>query len=261
MFSKLERTEYSYEKGMAYENLLDVLNHAGIAVEWWDNNTGHKGIAARVTYQSLASKTDAEFCAAGECNDGIFLAALQEFAATVTQDTVLVLHQIGSHGPSYSLRYPADLEKFAPACRTAEFKKCSEEEIVNAYDNTIAYTDKVLAETIDFLDAQSNLSTALLYISDHGESLGEGGLFLHGTPYFMAPSEQTKVPMLLWISGKFEDQFALVGDCLRDNRMTAFSHDNLFHSVLGMLDIQTRDYDAGLDIFAPCKKTAQANLE
>ena len=61
--------------------------------------------------------------------------------------------------------------------------------MTNAYDNTIAYTDKVLADLIDLLAMQEGLSTSLIYVSDHGESLGEKGLYLHGAPYFMAPDE------------------------------------------------------------------------
>jgi lipid A ethanolaminephosphotransferase len=185
--------------------------------------------------------------------DGIFMAALKEYADTITQDTVLVLHQAGSHGPTYYLRYPESFERFQPACRTAEFKNCTPEEITRAYDNTIAYTDKILADTIRMLDAQTKLDTALLYVSDHGESLGEGGLYLHGSPYFMAPEYQTKVPMILWMSQGFSKRMGIDGDCVADKKGDRLSHDNLFHSLLGMLDVQTAAHDASLDIFASCK--------
>ena len=255
MFSNFERSDYSYEKGVSNQNVLDVLSHAGLAVEWWDYNTGHKGIADRIPSVSFAGEAIPEFCRAGECDDGIFLEKLKAFASEITQDTVLVFHQIGTHGPAYYLRYPPEFEKFKPACRTAEFKRCTPQEIVNAYDNTIAYTDKVLAETISFLQTQKNLNTSLLYVSDHGESLGEGGLYLHGTPYFMAPAEQTKIPMILWMSDGFEQQFALQKECLADKRGSALTHDNFFHSILGMLDVETQERDPYLDIFASCKTT------
>lgn len=258
MFSKFTRSDYTYEKGVSHQNMLDVLSHAGLAVEWWDNNTGHKGIADRIPSRSLAAETDPDFCASGECTDGIFLEPLKAFVAGITQDTMLVFHQIGSHGPSYYLRYPPDFEKFKPACHTGEFTKCTPQDIVNAYDNTIAYTDKILAETISFLQEQSDLATALLYVSDHGESLGEGGLYLHGTPYVVGPDTQIKVPMLVWMSDKFADRFGHQGACLRDRRMASASHDNLFHSVLGMLDVRTSAYDSTLDIFAPCKRPEKA---
>ena len=253
MFSNYTRDDYTYEKGISTEDLLDVLHHAGFAVEWWDDNTGDKGIAARLPKRSFTNFENAEFCASGECTDGIFMQHLEAFAPTITEDTVLVLHQIGSHGPTYHLRYPSDFGPFQPACNTAEFTNCSPEEIVNAYDNTIAYTDHILSQTIDFLQAQEGLTTSLLYVSDHGESLGEGGLYLHGTPYFMAPEEQTKVPMILWLSEDFKDRFEISEECLVANADAPLSHDNLFHSVLGLLDIKTDALDEKLDIFADCK--------
>ena len=255
MFSEFDRDGYSYEKGISHENVLDVISHAGLNVEWWDNNTGDKGIADRIEARSFTQTSNKEFCAAGECMDGIFMQALKEYANTITQDTVLVLHQIGSHGPTYYLRYPKEFERFTPACRTAEFKNCSAAEITNSYDNTIAYTDEILAQTIAMLQSQDQLATALLYVSDHGESLGEGGLYLHGSPYFMAPEYQTKVPMILWMSEAFKDKFAIDQSCLVAKKAAILSHDNLFHSLLGMLDIQTNERAPSLDIFASCKAT------
>lgn len=253
MFSKFTRDEYSYEKGISHQNVLDVLSHAGLHVEWWDNNTGNKNLADRLPSRTYTNTENEEFCAAGECMDGIFMQALKDYADTISQDTVLVLHQIGSHGPTYYLRYPEEFERFTPACRTAEFKNCSAQEITNAYDNTIAYTDEILAQTITFLQSQDRLTTSLLYISDHGESLGEGGLYLHGSPYFMAPEQQTKVPMILWMSQAYQDRFGVDQSCLTDMKNAALSHDNLFHSLLGMLDIKTSERNPAMDIFASCK--------
>lgn len=256
MFSNLRRGEYSYQKGISNQNLLDVLSHAGVVVEWWDNNTGDKQIAARVSRRQITKKNGAAFCEAGECNDGIFLALLRDFAATMTEDTVLVLHQIGSHGPAYFLRYPKEYERFTPACQTPELKDCSAEEIRNAYDNTILYTDHVLSQTIDLLAAQDRVIPALLYVSDHGESLGEDGLFLHGSPYFMAPDAQTKVPMLLWLPETFRAAFHMDTACIRAKTTAAISHDNLFHSILGLMDIQTGVRHDALDLFADCHQHA-----
>jgi lipid A ethanolaminephosphotransferase len=254
MFSKFTRADYSYETALSHENVLDVIARAGLHVEWWDNNTGHKNIADRVTARTFTDSTDPQFCAAGECIDGIFLKALADYADTVTTDTVLVLHQIGSHGPTYHLRYPPEAEQFTPACRTAEFKACTPQEILNAYDNTILYTDEMLAKIIAILQARDTLATAMLYISDHGESLGEGGLYLHGTPYFMAPPEQNHVPMITWMSDLFTVQTGLDGACIALQKDTSLSHDNLFHSLLGLLDIRTAARDPALDIFTPCRK-------
>jgi lipid A ethanolaminephosphotransferase len=254
MFSPLTKDAYSYEGGLSNENLLDVLMHAGFDVEWWDNNTGDKNIGDRLPVRPrvMTAEDGAEFCQP-ECIDGVFLKALQEKADTITKDTVIVLHQIGSHGPSYWLRYPADGELFAPACKTEELTQCSSEEIVNAYDNTIAYTDRFLAQVIDILQASDRVIPAMYYVSDHGESLGEGGLYLHGTPYFMAPEYQTHVPMVIWMSDRFRASLALDEDCLKSKAQGPVSHDNMFSTVLGMLDVSTLAKDAGLDLTAACR--------
>jgi lipid A ethanolaminephosphotransferase len=260
MFSKFTRDEYSYEKGVSHQNVLDVLSHAGLHVEWWDNNTGDKNLADRLPSRTFTNTESEEFCAAGECMDGVFMQALKDYADSITQDTVLVLHQIGSHGPTYYLRYPQEFERFTPACNTAEFKNCTAQEVTNAYDNTIAYTDEILAQTIAFLQSQDRLTTSLLYISDHGESLGERGLYLHGSPYFMAPEQQTKVPMILWMSQSFQNRFGFDQNCLADMKNASLSHDNLFHSLLGMLDIKTNERNPALDIFASCKTIEKVAL-
>ena len=257
MFSPLTRAEYSYEGGLSHENLLDVLTHAGFDVEWWDNNTGDKNIGDRLQVRPRKMKAEdgAEFCFP-ECIDAVFLKSLQDKADTITRNTVIVLHQIGSHGPSYWLRYPPERELFKPACQTPELTNCSSEEIVNAYDNTIAYTDWFLAQVIDQLDASDRVIPAMYYVSDHGESLGEGGLYLHGTPYFMAPDYQTRVPMVLWMSQRFRDSLALDQGCLAKAADAPVSHDNMFSTVLGMLDVTTTARDETLDLAAPCRAVA-----
>jgi lipid A ethanolaminephosphotransferase len=252
MFSPLTRASYSYEGGIGTENLVDVLAHAGFHVEWWDNNTGHKDVASRIPSRVMTAEDGPEFCFP-ECIDGIFLKSLQEKADTITEDTVIVLHQIGSHGPSYWLRYPADREIFAPACKTPELTDCTSQEIVNAYDNTIAYTDYFLSQVIDLLDASGRVTPAMFYVSDHGESLGEGGLYLHGTPYFMAPETQTRVPMLIWMSKTFRDSLALDGGCMAEAAKAPVSHDNMFSTVIGMLDVTTTAKDATLDLAGACR--------
>ena len=255
MFSPLTKDAYSYEGGLSNENLLDVLTHAGFDVEWWDNNTGDKNIADRLAVRphTMVAEDGAEFCFP-ECIDGVFLKKLQDKADTITKDTVIVLHQIGSHGPSYWLRYPADRELFTPACKTPELTQCSTEEIVNAYDNTIAYTDWFLAQVIDLLDASDRVIPAMYYVSDHGESLGEAGLYLHGTPYFMAPEYQTQVPMVIWMSGRFRDSLRVDPDCLKAKAADPVSHDNMFSTVLGMVDVTTEARDPALDLAGACRQ-------
>jgi len=258
MFSRFGRGEYSYTNGLANENLLDVLNHAGVQVRWLDNNTGDKGIAARVGgSQILTYLDDEQYCSTGECNDGIFLPYLQEAIENITEDTVLVMHHIGSHGPAYYLRYPDAYKRFTPTCDSTELKNCTSDEIINAYDNTIAYTDHVLAETIKLLETQDKAVTSMIYMSDHGESLGEGGLYLHGTPYFMAPDTQTKVPFVIWLSEAYKSAFAPDMTCLNMRAQTPATHANLFHSVLGLMDITTTEKSADLDLFSNCSTAAE----
>jgi lipid A ethanolaminephosphotransferase len=203
----------------------------------------------------MTAADGAEFCQP-ECIDGIFLSHLRQKAEAITGNTVIVLHQIGSHGPSYWLRYPADRELFAPACKTEELTECTAEEIVNAYDNTIAYTDWFLAQVIDVLDASDRVIPAMYYVSDHGESLGEGGLYLHGTPYFMAPEYQTHVPMVIWMSERFRASLAVDEECLGAAAANPASHDNMFSTVLGMVDVTTTAKDEALDLAGACRQAA-----
>lgn len=253
MFSHLTRSGFSNRKAKASENLLDIVQRTGFHTEWWDNNSGHKGIAKRVPSQKFSSGTDPEFCRNGECDDGILTKKLRPYIAKVEGNTLLVLHQIGSHGPTYFLRYPETMEAFKPACRTAQFADCSQAEIVAAYDNTILYTDKNIADIIDLAEKHSGrLASAVIYVSDHGESLGESGLYLHGAPYFIAPKEQTKVPFVAWFSDEFSKQMNLKWDCLRAKQDDAVTHDALFHSMLGLLNIETIVRDSALDLFGTC---------
>ena len=252
MFSKLDRANYSYEAGSSQENVLDVIQRAGYAVEWIDNNTGDKGLADRAIYTQVTYADDAKFCGEGECIDGILVQEVEKRLPKIKNNTLLVLHQIGSHGPSYYLRYPREFEKFKPACKTSNFFDCTREEIVNAYDNSIAYTDKVIADLISLLQKQDQINTSMMYISDHGESLGENGLFLHGTPYFMAPEEQTKVPMILWLSENYKSMTSIKTACLKTKSTQEYSHANFFHSLLAMTGVQTVEYKPSLDIFNNC---------
>lgn len=254
MFSIYTRAEFSVYKANSIENLTDVMRHAGIQIAWWDNNTGSKGIADRISYEKLSREKDERFCHDGECNDGILVERLRRHLDEITDDTVLILHQIGSHGPAYFLRYPPEFEKFKPACSTVQFADCTQQEIINAYDNTIVYTDHVLSQIIDLLKSRSDkFATSMLYISDHGESLGESGLYLHGLPYFIAPDTQTKVPFIAWFSDDFVKTMRLDLSCLVAKKEQSYSHDNLFHSILGIMDIKTAVYRQDLDIFASCQ--------
>lgn len=191
------------------------------------------------------------------CWDGLLVDRLQrELVATRADrplhDRVIVLHTKGSHGPAYYLRYPPAFERFTPACRSNELSRCTPQEIRNAYDNSILYTDHVLASAIDALAARRDVDSALVYVSDHGESTGEHGLYLHGAPYLVAPDAQTHVPMLLWLSDGFRMRRGINLSCVDRQRHLPASHDNLFDLVLGLLDVRTSAYRARLDPLAPC---------
>ncbi|MCB1474574.1 MAG: phosphoethanolamine--lipid A transferase [Rhodobiaceae bacterium] len=257
MFSEFTRANYSEDAGRSYENLLDVMQHAGMRAEWWDNNTGSKGVAARAPTRVFTYETDPKYCEDGECRDEIMVDALPAFFDSVKGDTVLVIHQIGSHGPTYHLRYTKPFERFTPVCRTATFAECTHDEIVNAYDNTILYTDHVLARIIDMLnERQGQFTSMMFYASDHGESLGENGLYLHGVPYFLAPSEQTHIPFMFWLSNDLAEEREVDTACLKSHEDAPVSHDNVFHSMLGLMDIDTSVYHRDLDIFASCRDRA-----
>jgi len=253
MFSNLDRADYSHDEARQRESLLDVLNHAGIDTVWLDNNSGCKGVCDHSPTWTAAGLDIDGLCEDGECFDAVLLDKLEEAIQSADRDTVIVLHQNGSHGPAYYRRYPDEFRRFTPDCRSDDFADCTREEIVNSYDNTIYYTDYFLSQVIDRLESHSAaMDTALLYVSDHGESLGEFGLYLHGTPYFLAPEAQTHVPMLLWLSTPYRQDFAIDTTCLQGRKAERLSHDNVFHSVLGLLDIGTTDHRADLDLFSGC---------
>jgi lipid A ethanolaminephosphotransferase len=254
MFSNMGRKGYNASRAKNEEGVLDVLKHAGLNVVWRDNQSGCKGTCNRVTVQDVSKLKDPVLCANNECRDEILLQGLQQFIDNLDQDTVLVLHQMGSHGPEYFKRYPKAFEKFTPVCESNALNNCSRESIVNGYDNTLLYTDHVLASLIDILRSnQGKVDTAMLYMSDHGESLGEYNLYLHGTPYLLAPDQQKHVPMVAWFSEAYQHAFSLNANCLQQQRNAPLSQDNLFHSMLGLLQVNSTVYNSSLDMFAGCR--------
>lgn len=247
MFSAYGRAEYTERQTRSTENLLDVLTHTKhVNVLWRDNNSDSKGVAVRVPNEDFKTSARNPRCD-GECRDLGMLHGLQEYIDRQKDDVFIVLHQMGNHGPAYYKRYPQEFEKFRPACRTNELEACSREEIVNAYDNAILYTDHFLAEVISLLKRNTTkFETAMIYVSDHGESLGEKGAYLHGLPYLIAPDEQKKVPLIVWLGeslrGKLDE-----ADLARV-QSARLSHDNLFHTVLGLFEVKTTLYHRELDL-------------
>lgn len=254
MLSGLGRENYSLRKARSQENLLDVVKRSGVDVLWIDNQSGCKQTCDRLQRINTSTMKLSLYCPNGECHDEIMLEEMRKYVATINNDTLIVLHQMGSHGPAYYLRHPEKFRQFTPECRTELLDKCSKNEIVNSYDNTILYTDHFLSSLISELHGyEKEFDTGMLYMSDHGESLGEYGLYLHGAPYMLAPEFQTHVPAMLWLSRRFQEGSGISSSCLLQDRERPLSHDNLFHSVLGVFSIKTRVYQPALDIFAACR--------
>ena len=253
MFSPYGRRDYNEGQIRSHQSLLHVLDHAGIATLWRDNQSGCKGVCDGLPIERLDDAKDTDLCDGKRCLDEILIKNLRAQLLPAKGDRVVVLHQLGNHGPSYFERYPQAFKRFTPTCDNPELGQCEREQIVNAYDNALLYTDHVLAQAIGFLGRQTEYDTALIYVSDHGESLGEKGLFLHGMPYSIAPEEQTRVPMVMWFSPGLLSDSGLDLDCLRRRASQPASHDNLFPSVLGLLQVRTEAYRRAGDLFAACR--------
>ena len=264
MFSHLGKRDFE-SRSNDYENLLDVVQRAGMAVLWIDNQAGCKGVCDRVPHADAgqpapgAPALPAGLCTDGECLDAALFEGLDARIAALpaearSRGVLLVMHQMGSHGPAYARRSPPDRKPFMPECTTNVLQQCDRAALVNAYDNSIAYTDHVLALGTAWLAQQRQRhAPMLLYVSDHGESLGENNLYLHGLPYAVAPREQKHVPMITWLPEPGTAPGGLAIDCLRGLRERPYSHDNLFHTALGILGVRSAEYRAELDAFAACR--------
>jgi lipid A ethanolaminephosphotransferase len=257
MFSALGREQFLAAKGRQ-EGLLDVLKKAGITQLWRNNNSGCKGACDRIPSEDVSRSTNPAYCTRSECFDEILLDGLKEKLKTLSDkpsNTMIILHQLGSHGPAYYLRSPKALKRFTPECETNQLQQCTKDQIVNAYDNTIIYTDHLIAQSIELLKSLSaTYDTALLYVSDHGESLGEGGTYLHGLPYAFAPKVQKHVPLITWLSDSFASRLQIDKTCLNGLRDKPLSHDNLFHSLLFLNEVESSLYQQDKNLFAQCSK-------
>lgn len=250
MFSRLGRANFSRRRALSEENVLDVLKHSGVDVRWRDNNSPCRGTCAGVALEDVRHLDVPGVCDGGNCLDDVLLQGLDARIKAAGGDRLIVLHMLGSHGPSYFRRYPPAFRRFLPECAQDAVQDCSREAIVNAYDNTLLYTDHVVAQALALLrQHRAQVEPTLLYVSDHGESLGENGLYLHTLPFMLAPDVQKHVAMLLWSPG-------LDLQCLQGLRDQAASHDNLFHTVLGLFGVETREYKPELDLFRGCRRAA-----
>jgi len=246
MFSKFGRETFNYRRGVGYENVLDILQHTGkVSLLWRDNNSDSKGVALRIPYEDYKRSVRNTICEKdGECRDEGMLVGLDSYIREQNRSNILItLHQMGNHGPAYYKRYPSQYARFTPVCTTNQLEKCTNEEISNAYDNAILHTDAFLAQAIALLKKYSaDYDVGLIYMADHGESLGENGVYLHGMPYFMAPDAQKHVAAVMW----FADPKKQAG--LQKIADKPYSHDNLFHTLLGIFGVETAVYDPHMDI-------------
>ncbi len=258
MFSHLGKEAFEARQNN-YESLIDVLHHAGLAVLWIDNQSGCKGVCERVPQALTKELKHPTLCKDGECFDEIMLHQLDERIQALPAErrakgVVVVMHQMGSHGPAYYKRVPDAFKKFQPECKSNALQECSREQVVNSFDNTILYTDHFLGQAIQWLKkSESTSAPAMLYVSDHGESLGENNLYLHGLPYRVAPDVQKRVPWITWWSPQFEKQMGLSRTCLQNKVQKPLTHDNYFHSVLGLVNVSSEVYQAKLDVHADCR--------
>lgn len=257
MFSNMPRAHYDDTLASHQEGLLDILQRAGLSVLWNENDAGCKGACDRVPHQDMTSLDLPGMCIKGECYDEVLFHGMEDYIRQLKGNGIIVIHTIGSHGPTYNHRYPPAFRKFVPTCETSQIQECSQQQLVNTYDNTLLYADYIVDKAIKVLQAhQDNFTTSLVYLSDHGESLGENGAYLHGLPYAIAPKVQKHVPMLIWLSPDYQQRYAVDTKCLNQRASTQeYSQDNLFSTLLGMTGVQTHEYVASDDILTACRGT------
>ena len=254
MFAPVGRRDYDEGRIRGSESLLHMAARAGVSVQWRDNQSGCKGVCDGLPTEFVESINPPGLCADGRCLDEGLLAGLDARLAQARGTQLWVLHMLGNHGPSYFRRYPPAFEHFRPTCRDDDLSRCSREQIVNAYDNALRYTDHVLASLVAKLRAQADkVDSVMVYVSDHGESLGESGLFLHGVPRAIAPTEQTRVPMLMWWSANAPSAIGFDEGCMRARVKEPVAHDHLFHTLAGLLDLRSRIVEPAWDLTDGCR--------
>lgn len=254
IFSDKMRRKFNADEAMYTENLIDLAQQSGYDVVWLENDDGCKGVCKRIYNESMVQKNNPKYCDGIYCKDEVLIYDLEDRISNITKDTLIILHTMGSHGPTYYKRYPDEFKVFTPTCDTQDIQTCSKDEIINTYDNTIIYTDFIISSAIDILKKFPNYESGLFYVSDHGESLGENNIYLHGFPYKFAPEEQTQIPMFLWMSESMKKYDHIDYECLKEHsRENSYSHDNIFHSMIGLLEIKTKLYEENLDFFAKCR--------
>ena len=260
MFSGMTRENYDAQLAKHREGLLDLAQRAGYKVTWIDNNSGCKGVCDRVEQFKIPEPIQKKWCSAdGECADEILVDSFKAYIASIATDDktprLIILHQMGSHGPAYYKRSQVGFQPFKPMCETNAIQGCSPEQLKNSYDNSIVYTDHILSQLIGVLKQNQSFETGFWYLSDHGESTGEHGLYLHGSPYAIAPSQQTHVPMLMWFSETWKKQNPQQMTCLAQQKSQELSQDHLFPSLLSLLEVKSEVIDSKNNMLEQCTST------
>ena len=249
MFFLRGHDSYTPETAESESNVLDVLSSAGVETIWIDNNSTCKHVCDRIENTNLRIQQDGTVQ-----HDGVYdtelVALMEQYLDRHDSDLLIVLHMMGSHGPAYSRRYPEEFAAFTPYCHKMSPTECSVRDVVSAYDNSIVFTDYVLSKLIaELAKRRRDFDSFLFYASDHGESLGENGVYLHGLPTSLAPRSQTEVPMLVWLSPEYRMAHRL--DISHPGVVAgqSLSHDNIPHTLLGLYDVDSAWYQPDADIF------------
>lgn len=251
MFSIIGRENYDERKIRRTESIPEFLSRLGVRSTWIDNQSGCKGVCDNIT--SFMTTDLLGHDKGGPIPDGRLVEAMSKVPQKEGGDELILLHTMGNHGPAYYRRYPETFERFKPTCTNNDLAACSQESIINAYDNATLYTDHLLGELIDRLKQLNERRVALIYVSDHGESLGEKGVYLHGLPYLVAPGEQLRVPFFVWMPQSTRASLGIDGPCLARVAKNPIHHDALAHSLLGLFNVSSKAYRSSMDILSNCR--------
>jgi len=259
MFSLTPENAYDADIEPHQDNVIDAIARSGAYMSWLDNDSGCKGVCKKIETRNLREEYtgNTELCPhKGSCYDAVFIETLGKMLENpIEKDTVITLHVMGSHGPSYWQRYPDAFRVFTPDCPQNDIQNCERQALVNTYDNTIVYSDYVLSEIIELIKTrQPQTDSSMIFMSDHGESLGEKGIYLHGMPRSIAPAEQHHVPFIVWMSDSLRTREGMNTTCLaRIAAETKIDNANLSSTLLGIMGLETKLYDPARDYLAPCR--------
>ena len=251
IFSFLPEKKFTPYKAEHESNVLDVLNSAGVHVLWRDNNPNCKSVCDRVANENLASRPDpaSPYFNNGEYLDEVLLSDLEAYIDAQEGDVLIVLHQMGSHGPAYFRRFPAASASFTPYCKDKAQQLCDQAGLDNSYDNTIVYTDYFLDKAIELLARNNDkYPSFLFYLSDHGESLGENGVYLHGAPHVLRIKEQFHIPMILWFSPAYLNDYPIDYEALRACRDHPVSQYQVADTLMSLFGYSSQINNPALDL-------------